>query len=75
MLVIAVKALHVVTYSVGYNHGTPRTPMPKLAKNRKKNETVTIPSLYELPPASVRPCEMAIMIQQKEHAAAETIIT
>lgn len=29
--------------SVGYSHGTPKTPIPKLAKNTKKNVTATAP--------------------------------
>jgi hypothetical protein len=29
--------------SVGYNHGTPRTPIPKEAKKTKKNVTATAP--------------------------------
>jgi hypothetical protein len=49
--------------------------MPKLAKKMKKNDTVTIPSLYESPPASVWPWDAAMTIQQMEHAAAEVIMT
>ncbi len=29
--------------SVGYSHGTPRTPIPKLAKKTKKKVTATAP--------------------------------
>jgi len=59
----------------GYSQGTPSTPIPKLAKKRKKNETATMPSLYELPPFAESPREIAMTIQHVEHAAAEHIIT
>ena len=30
------------TYSVGYNQGTPNTPIPKLAKNTKRSRELTV---------------------------------
>jgi hypothetical protein len=63
------------THSVGYNHGTPRTPIPKLAKKTKKKDTATIPNLYSLPPFAERPSAMAMTTQQSEHAKAEAIMT
>jgi len=73
MLIVGTKSVN--TDSVGYSHGTPSTPIPKLAKKTKKNETATMPSLYSLPPLAERPSAMAIMTQQSEHAQAEAIIT
>jgi hypothetical protein len=73
--VLAIFQTFTGVLRTGYSQGTPSTPIPKLAKKRKKNETATIPSLYELPPFAERPSEMAMTIQQVEHAAAEHIMT
>ena len=62
--------------SVGYNHGTPSTPIANDAKKTKKKLTATMPNLYESPcPFSERPRAIAMMVQQRLHAAAEVIMT